>query len=206
MNKMETSGSLIKTIPFFPLGMIILPGEEIPLRVFEPRYKQLINDVLATGDTFGIPYVQDSKIREHGCEVRVSKVVMTAPNGEMVIMIKGVSMFRLIDFNDTLPGKLYSGGRIERQAAKNLSRDTELITLVKDNAPHVPSLETLPVDSQVLDLNELAKALGLSFDEKYQFASTTSQTNKERYLVCLLKIIQVLRDQEDELDFNFNLN
>ena len=48
-------------IPFFPLGVTLLPEEIIPLRIFEPRYIQLINDCEEKDLTFGIPYVKNSK-------------------------------------------------------------------------------------------------------------------------------------------------
>ena len=53
-------------IPIFPLGIVVYPGEELNLHIFEPRYKQLITDVNQSKKPFGIPAVIDNKVNEMG--------------------------------------------------------------------------------------------------------------------------------------------
>ena len=81
-------------LPYFPLSVFLFPGEDIPLRIFEPRYKQLIEDARNTGITFVIPYVIDQEIQEFGCEVSLLKVVAENPGGRMVITVQSLAVGR----------------------------------------------------------------------------------------------------------------
>ena len=53
--------------PMFPLGTVLLPGMALPLHLFEPRYRQLIQDVLDGDGTFGVCLI------ERGSEVRLAQ-------------------------------------------------------------------------------------------------------------------------------------
>ena len=59
-------------IPIFPLGIVVYPGEQVNLHIFEPRYKQLINDCFVTKKPFGIPAVLDNNVSEMGTLVKVT--------------------------------------------------------------------------------------------------------------------------------------
>ena len=120
-----------KSMAMFPLGVFLLPGEEIPLRIFEPRYKQLINECEENGNTFGIPYIIGDEIKTYGSEVELLNVVAKNNKGEMVILIKGVKNFHLLDFTESLPGKLYGGGIIEYVDDTYTTTNPELTVLVK---------------------------------------------------------------------------
>jgi len=102
-----------KYLPYFPLNISLLPGEDIPLRIFEPRYRQLINECLAEGRTFGIPYVNNSGLQSFGSECLVKKLVARNPRDEMVIVAECLSNFEVLSMLDPFPGKLYSGGTIK---------------------------------------------------------------------------------------------
>jgi Lon protease-like protein len=56
--------------PFFPLNLIVMPGEIQPLHIFEPRYKQLIHDIQTSGEHFGIPFMLNNKICKLGSCVK----------------------------------------------------------------------------------------------------------------------------------------
>lgn len=61
-------------ISIFPLGIVVYPGEQLNLHVFEPRYKQLISACIAEQKPFGIPVVINKKIMEYGTLVQIKKV------------------------------------------------------------------------------------------------------------------------------------
>ncbi len=94
-----------RTLPYFPLNISLLPGEDLPLRIFEPRYKQLINDCGEGKDSFGIPFLKNSEMQAFGSEVRVKQIVATNSMGEMVIVVEGLNNFEVVSFHDPLPGK-----------------------------------------------------------------------------------------------------
>ena len=68
-------------IPIFPLGIVVYPGEELNLHIFEPRYKQLIKDCHESKKPFGIPSVVNNKMTEMGTLVEVAEITKLYDNG-----------------------------------------------------------------------------------------------------------------------------
>src|SRR5437868_1316826 len=79
--KSRTVTTMTNFIPVFPLGIVVFPGETVNLHIFEPRYKQLVNECYAEGKPFGIPTVIDNKLNEMGTLVRVAEIVKVYDNG-----------------------------------------------------------------------------------------------------------------------------
>ncbi len=79
------------------------------LHIFEPRYKQLVNECHAEGKPFGIPTVIDNKLNEMGTLVRITEMVKQYENGEMDIRTQGLRVFRVLELIKTVPDKLFSG-------------------------------------------------------------------------------------------------
>ena len=96
-------------IPIFPLAIVVYPGEQLNLHIFEPRYRQLINECFATKKPFGIPAVIDDKINEMGTLVQVTAISQVYEDGIMDIKTEGLQVFRMLETIHELPGKLYSG-------------------------------------------------------------------------------------------------
>jgi len=72
-------------IPIFPLALVVYPGEELNLHIFEPRYKQLIAECFEMKKNFGIPSVINDKMADLGTLVEIKEIVKTEENGEMDI-------------------------------------------------------------------------------------------------------------------------
>lgn len=100
-------------LPLFPLELVPFPGENIPLHIFEPRYKQLIGECRQTGGAFGIPSVVDGNVAEYGSKMKIIEVLRTYETGEMDIIAQAVGTFRILEFQENVPNRLYSGGEIE---------------------------------------------------------------------------------------------
>ena len=49
-----------KTIPIFPLDLVLFPRQELPLRIFEPRYKQLVDDCMLGDGQFGVCLIDET--------------------------------------------------------------------------------------------------------------------------------------------------
>src|SRR5919202_2503344 len=96
-------------IPIFPLGIVVFPGEDLNLHIFEPRYKQLINDCFADKKPFGIPTVLKKGLSERGTLVEVKEIVEVYPDGKMDIKTKGLKVFRILEVVKDIPDKLFSG-------------------------------------------------------------------------------------------------
>ena len=96
-------------IPIFPLGIVVYPGEELNLHIFEPRYKQLIKECVEMKKPFGIPAVINNKISEMGTLVMIKEVTTEYENGEMDIKTEGIQIFKILEIIKELPDKLFSG-------------------------------------------------------------------------------------------------
>ncbi|MGV3657475.1 MAG: LON peptidase substrate-binding domain-containing protein, partial [Chitinophagaceae bacterium] len=72
---------MINFVPIFPLSIVVYPGEQLNLHIFEPRYKQLIAECWAEAKLFGIPAVIDSKVQDFGTLVRITEITTVHENG-----------------------------------------------------------------------------------------------------------------------------
>ncbi|HIN26380.1 MAG TPA: hypothetical protein EYM74_03620, partial [Candidatus Marinimicrobia bacterium] len=69
-------------IPLFPLNIVALPRDRIPLHIFEPRYKRMIKDRIKTGAPFGIVLRDKKGVKSIGCSVKIIRVLKEHPTGE----------------------------------------------------------------------------------------------------------------------------
>jgi ATP-dependent Lon protease len=83
------------TIGLFPLGLVLLPDEIVPLHIFEERYKRLINECRQLESEFGIIYAEEDQVASVGCAATITAVIDEMPDGRMNIMVRGVRRFRL---------------------------------------------------------------------------------------------------------------
>jgi len=101
--------------PLFPLGMVALPTESVPLHVFEDRYRRMIEQCLAAEPgsrerEFGIVWLSDEELKEVGCACDVERVLERTDDGRLNIVARGTRPFRLLQRQDDLP---YPAGVVE---------------------------------------------------------------------------------------------
>jgi len=87
----------LDNIPLFPLNIVALPRERIPLHIFEPRYKRMIKDRIKTGAPFGIVLRDKKGVKSIGCSVKIIRVLKEHPTGEYDIIVQGQRCFRIKD-------------------------------------------------------------------------------------------------------------
>jgi Lon protease-like protein len=88
-------GETIERFPLFPLGLVLLPGEAVPLHIFEDRYKLMIGECLEEGREFGIIWLADDALKDVGCAARITHVLERFDDGRMNIVVEGSTPFRL---------------------------------------------------------------------------------------------------------------
>jgi Lon protease-like protein len=106
-----------RVIPIFPLSLVQFPNAITPLHIFEPRYRQLLKDVMEGDKTFGILYRNDELMLESellppgsiGCSVEVA-VVQELPDGRSNLLCVGISRFRLLAY---VEGQPYQQAEVE---------------------------------------------------------------------------------------------
>src|SRR3954466_10138683 len=103
-------GDTVDRFPLFPLGIVLLPSEVVPLHIFEERYKTMIGECMSTDGEFGIVWLSDDGLREIGCTARVTQVLAEFDDGRSNILVTGGQVFRLLRRIDDMA---YPAGEIE---------------------------------------------------------------------------------------------
>jgi Lon protease-like protein len=85
----------VSLIALFPLDVVLLPGAPLPLHVFEPRYKEMIGELLASKEPFGIVRAQEDSVAEIGCSAEISQVVKKYEDGRLDIVTEGQKRFQI---------------------------------------------------------------------------------------------------------------
>ena len=91
---------LSRTIPLFPLQVVVFPRTPLPLHIFEDRYKEMVGNAIRDSSEFGVVLAKDNGIVNAGCTVMVEKVLETYPDGRMDIMTRGQRRFEIVSLNE----------------------------------------------------------------------------------------------------------
>jgi Lon protease-like protein len=90
-------------LPLFPLQVVLLPGAELPLHIFEDRYKEMIGEVIRDRLEFGVILANEKGIVNTGCTALIDKVLREYPDGRMDILARGRRRFEIMMLNDERP-------------------------------------------------------------------------------------------------------
>jgi uncharacterized protein len=193
-------------IPIFPLNTVVYPGENLHLHIFEPRYKQLINECHLAKKPFGIPAVIKNEIQEYGCMVEITELSKVYDSGEMDIKTRGVKIFRILEMITDLPDKLYSGAivtyldnyetgvpELMRKVMTGIRELHQLLQVDKDFSKTPGGKKE---DSE-LSSYEVAHHIGLSVEEEYELLKLLDERQRQEYLRRhLTKVIPMLAGME----------
>jgi Lon protease-like protein len=113
----------IREFPLFPLGLVALPHELIPLHIFEQRYKTMMNECIDEEREFGILWLADDGLREIGCACEISEVLERMDDGRLNLVTRGTRPFRVLERQGHLP---YPAGVIEFLDDRDEVPDPEL--------------------------------------------------------------------------------
>ena len=140
-----------RDFPLFPLGLVALPSEVVPLHIFEDRYKTMIGECLEDASEFGIVWLSDDGLRPVGCACEITEVLERLEDGGMNILTRGTRPFRVLERQDALP---YPAGEVEfledrHEAVDESTLQTahetyaDLVEQATDNRPDEPELGTM---------------------------------------------------------------
>ena len=104
------SDEVVRDFPLFPLGVVALPHELVPLHIFEDRYRTMIGECLERGSEFGIVWAADDGQRAVGCAMEIAEVLERMDDGRLNILTRGTRPFRIVEEHDDLP---YPAGTVE---------------------------------------------------------------------------------------------
>jgi Lon protease-like protein len=114
------SAEVVRDFPLFPLGIVALPHEVVPLHIFEERYRTMIGECLERESEFGIVWSGDDGLRPVGCAVEIAEVLERMEDGRLNILTRGTRPFRIVDEQDDLP---YPAGTVEFLTDKDEAPD-----------------------------------------------------------------------------------
>lgn len=188
-------------IPIFPLGIVVYPGEKVHLHVFEPRYKQLINECRESKKPFGIPAVLNNRLQEMGTLVEISDIVQVYENGEMDIKTQGLSVFRVLEVIKSVPDKLYSGAIVNYPDNEEDAGNRELMQKVVNGVKELHRLLNISKDFRKpepeLKSYDVAHHAGLSLEEEYEVLGLLREIQRQEYIKRhLQKVLPMLLEME----------
>lgn len=187
-------------IPIFPLGIVVYPGENLNLHIFEPRYKQLITECHETQKPFGIPAVVDNRLQDYGTLVEIKEVSKMYDNGEMDIKTRGDKVFRILEVIKSVPDKLYSGA-IVNYPDNNEQGNIELMRKVMQGIRQLHKLLNVAKDFQKPDEElksyEVAHHVGLTLQEEYELLGLMNELQRQEYLKRhLTRVLPMVAEME----------
>ena len=191
-------------IPIFPLSIIVFPGENLNLHIFEPRYKQLITECFEQKKPFGIPAVVNKELKDLGTLVEVTAIKKVYEDGKMDINTRGVKVFRLLELIKEIPEKLYSGAIVTYPEDKDDGK-RELMKKVVKGIKELHRLLEVSKDfkkpEEELKAFDVAHHMGLNIEEEYELLGLFREGQRQEYLKRHLgKIIPMLSEMENLKD------
>ena len=188
-------------VPIFPLGIVVYPGESLNLHIFEPRYRQLINECHAGSKPFGIPTVIENQVQDYGTVVRIKEITTVHESGEMDIKTEGEKVFRVLEVIKEIPDKLYSGAIVnyptnhEAGSAEVMRR---LLSTVKELYKLLKVEKDFKKTEEQLNSYDLAHHVGFSLQEEYEFLNLMHERQRQEYLKRhLSKVIPLVAEMEN---------
>lgn len=189
-------------IPMFPLTLLPLPGELVPLHIFEPRYKQLLSDCETLDISFGIYCNHEFNTEKLGSLMKLESVIKRYASGESDIIVRCIDTFSMDKLYRTYKSKMYPGGDV-RLHNTNLGEIPgvelyELFLIYQQRRNISKHFNTFTV-------HQVAQELNLDLHDRYKYLSG-SPAKKESFLLTQLKFqIHILTQEEKSKDV-FHLN
>jgi len=189
-------------IPMFPLTIFPLPGEMVPLHIFEPRYRQLLKDAEERDITFGIYFNHQMNEGKLGSLVKLESVIKRYPGGESDIIVKCQDLFRMETLFRTYKEKLYPGGDVEFWHV-----DMHLPVSHRLQSEFVEYMVQLKINKvpSPCSIFHIANELNLDFEDRLKFV--TAETEKrESFISGRLRYQMRLIDRAEKAKDVFHLN
>jgi Lon protease-like protein len=178
-------------LPIFPLQIVVFPVENLNLHIFEPRYKQLIQDIQKNDTTFGVPPVINGTQREVGTEVRLIKIAHTYEDGRMDIKCKGLGPYRAVNTFSEFDNKLYAGSEIKRldfDLEGNQLNNQRILQMLQMLYREQKIRKKLPkITVQGLSFM-IGHQIGLKLEQEYELLNMPSENDRQVYIMEHLRV------------------
>jgi len=178
----------LSDFPLFPLGIVALPGEVIPLHIFEERYKTMMSECLEAEAEFGIVWLSDDGLREIGCACQIEQVLERMDDGRMNLLARGTRPFRVLERQGHLA---YPAGVVEFVEDRDDELDPVLLKTARDVYAELVKRATdrEPGREELADMSAYAMAATVDFglDAKQGLLDLRSENARLRLVTRLFR-------------------
>lgn len=187
-------------IPIFPLNIVVYPGEQLNLHIFEPKYKQLISECVESKKPFGIPAVLNNKMSEMGTLMEVKEINKTYERGEMDIKTEGLQVFKILEVIKELPEKLFSGAIVNYP--QNITKGSsglmkKVLYGIREIHKTLGVIKDFKKPDNELTSYDVAHHAALSIEDEYLILEFLDELHRQEFLKRhLAKIIPVMENMD----------
>jgi Lon protease-like protein len=183
----------VRSFALFPLGIVALPSESVPLHIFEDRYRQMIERCLEAEEgsregEFGIVWLAEDELKPVGCACEIEQVVERLEDGRLNILVRGTRPFRLLERQDELP---YPAGVVEflDDQREQADRDAGAAAraLYRELVLQATEREIEPEELERLSAYRMAGTVEFDVTDKQKLLELRSENARLRLLEVLLK-------------------
>jgi Lon protease-like protein len=179
---------VVRDFPLFPLGIVAIPHELVPLHIFEQRYRTMINECLESGAEFGIVWAGDEGVRPVGCAVEITEVLERMEDGRLNILARGTRPFRIVDERHDLA---YPAGTVEFLRDKEEEPDGKTVAaaheayaaLVEQATDRTPESDEL----REMTAYQMAATVDFGLDAKQGLLDLRSENARLRLVTRLFR-------------------
>jgi len=180
--------ALVRDFPLFPLGLVALPSELIPLHIFEQRYQTMMARVLEEEGEFGIVWASDDGLRPVGCACEIAEVLERMPDGRLNLVARGTRAFRIEARQEELA---YPAGTVEFLDDREEDPDAEVAAdahkayaeLVEQATDRVPD----PDEVALMSAYQMAATVEFGMDAKQGLLDLRSERARLKLVTRLLR-------------------
>jgi Lon protease-like protein len=180
--------AVVRDFPLFPLGLVALPTELVPLHVFEERYKTMIGRCIDEQSEFGIVWMAEDGLRPVGCACEIAEIVERMDDGRINLIARGTRPFRIETRQDELP---YPAGTVEFLEDREEEADDEVVEaahsaysdLVEEATDHTPDREEIAAMSAY----QMAATVEFGLDAKQGLLDLRSEAARLRLVTRLFR-------------------
>jgi Lon protease-like protein len=181
----------VRDFPLFPLGLVALPGEIVPLHIFEERYKAMMDRCLEADEEFGIVWLSDDGLKSTGCACAITRVIEKLEDGRMNLLTRGTRPFRIVERQEELA---YPAGVVEFLPDREEEPDPRLVATAREAYADLVEQVTdrRPDGEELAQLGAYAMAATVDFglDAKQGLLDLRSENARLRLVTRLFRAAQ----------------
>jgi Lon protease-like protein len=188
-------------LPIFELPVVLLPGERIPLHIFEDRYKRMVGRSVEVDEPFGIVLHDDDGARAIGCTARVEEVLERFEDGRMNVVVAGELPFRVLD---RFEAPEYPAGEVEvigedKPAAADGDSAGAARSAFADLAERATGERPEPEELDAASAYELAARVELPVETKQRLLELRDEEGRMKVLASALAAVQSALERAEEV-------